>query len=89
MRCAKAFAAASAASGASATSSRRARGRRELHDLRIKTKRLRYELEFFADVYPPLKQTAKECKALQDLLGTHQDVYAATARLRRYAALQP
>jgi CHAD domain-containing protein len=59
----------------------------ELHELRIKTKRLRYELEFFADVYPPLKQTAKECKALQDLLGTHQDVHAALARLRRYAAL--
>jgi len=59
----------------------------ELHDLRIKAKRLRYELEFFADVYPPLKQTAKECKALQELLGTHQDVYAATARLRRYAVL--
>lgn len=59
----------------------------QLHDLRIKTKRLRYEVEFFAEVYPPLKQTAKECKALQDLLGTHQDVYAGTARLRRYAAL--
>jgi CHAD domain-containing protein len=59
----------------------------ELHDLRIKVKRLRYELEFFADAYPPLTQTAKECKALQDLLGTHQDVYAANARLRRYAAL--
>src|SRR6187455_1973587 len=40
----------------------------ELHELRIKSKRLRYELEFFAEVYPPLKQTAKECKALQDLL---------------------
>jgi CHAD domain-containing protein len=48
---------------------------------------LRYELEFFADVEPALKQTATECKALQDLLGTHQDVYAALARLRRYAAL--
>jgi CHAD domain-containing protein len=59
----------------------------ELHGLRIKTKRLRYELEFFAEVYPPLKQTAKECKALQDLLGTLQDVYAGTARLRRYSAL--
>ncbi|HEX7238181.1 MAG TPA: CHAD domain-containing protein [Gammaproteobacteria bacterium] len=59
----------------------------ELHDLRIKTKRLRYELEFFAEVYAPLKQTAKECKALQDLLGTLQDVYAGTARLRRYSAL--
>jgi len=59
----------------------------ELHGLRIKVKRLRYELEFFANVYPPLKEPATECKALQDLLGTHQDVYAALARLRRYAAL--
>ena len=59
----------------------------ELHGLRIKAKRLRYELEFFAEVYPPLKQTAKECKALQDLLGTIQDAYTATARLRRYSAL--
>jgi CHAD domain-containing protein len=58
-----------------------------LHDLRIKIKRLRYELEFFADVYPPLKQTAKECKAFQELLGAHQDAHTATARLRRYAAL--
>jgi CHAD domain-containing protein len=59
----------------------------QLHNLRIKAKRLRYQLEFFADVYPPLKQAAKECKALQDLLGTHQDIYAANARLRRYGAL--
>jgi CHAD domain-containing protein len=59
----------------------------ELHELRIKTKRLRYELEFFAAVYPTLKETAKQCKAVQDLLGMHQDVYAGTARLRRYAAL--
>jgi CHAD domain-containing protein len=59
----------------------------ELHGLRIKAKRLRYELEFFSEVYPPLKQTAKECKALQDLLGTLQDVYAGTARLRRYSVL--
>jgi CHAD domain-containing protein len=59
----------------------------ELHDLRIKTKRLRYELEFFAEVYPPLRQTAKECKELQDLLGGLQDVYTATGRLRRYSTL--
>jgi CHAD domain-containing protein len=58
----------------------------ELHELRIKAKRLRYELEFFADVYPALKATAKACKALQDLLGTHQDACTATARLRRYAS---
>ena len=54
-----------------------------LHELRIKAKRLRYELEFFAEIYPQLKPTAKACKALQDLLGTHQDVYTANARLRR------
>jgi CHAD domain-containing protein len=59
----------------------------ELHELRIKVKRLRYELDFFADVYPPLRQTAKESKTFQDLLGAHQDVYAGTARMRRYAAL--
>jgi CHAD domain-containing protein len=59
----------------------------ELHELRIRIKRLRYELEFFSAVYPPLEQAASVCKALQDLLGTHQDVYAGTARLRRYAAL--
>jgi CHAD domain-containing protein len=58
-----------------------------LHELRIKAKRLRYELEFFAEVYPALKQPADACKALQDLLGTHQDACTATARLRRYAAL--
>jgi CHAD domain-containing protein len=57
----------------------------ELHELRIRAKRLRYELEFFAEVYPALGQPAKLCKAFQDLLGAHQDVYAATARLRRYA----
>jgi CHAD domain-containing protein len=59
----------------------------ELHELRIRAKRLRYELEFFAHVYAETKQIAVTCKALQDLLGSHQDVYAGTARLRRYAAL--
>jgi CHAD domain-containing protein len=59
----------------------------ELHALRIKTKALRYELEFFAEMYPELKQPANACKALQDLLGRHQDACTATARLRRYATL--
>lgn len=58
-----------------------------LHQLRIKAKRLRYELEFFAEIYPQLTQTAKACKSVQDLLGTHQDAYTANARLRRYATL--
>lgn len=59
----------------------------QLHDLRIKSKRLRYELEFFAGVYPALQETARKCKSLQDLLGTHQDACTATARLRRYTSL--
>jgi CHAD domain-containing protein len=58
-----------------------------LHELRIKTKQLRYELEFFAEVYPQLQPAAKVCKAVQDLLGVHQDVFTANARLRRYAAM--
>jgi CHAD domain-containing protein len=60
---------------------------RELHELRIRAKRFRYELEFFGQVYPTLKQCAAAVKALQDLLGEHQDVYEATARLRRYVAV--
>lgn len=58
-----------------------------LHKLRIKSKRLRYELEFFAEAFPQLAATANACKAMQDLLGEHQDAYTANARLRRYAAL--
>lgn len=57
-----------------------------LHKLRIKSKRLRYELEFFAEAFPQLAATANVCKAMQDLLGEHQDAYTANARLRRYAA---
>jgi CHAD domain-containing protein len=57
----------------------------DIHELRIRAKRLRYELEFFAEVYPALKQPAQITKTLQDLLGSHQDACTATARLRRYA----
>jgi CHAD domain-containing protein len=58
-----------------------------LHKLRIKSKQLRYELEFFAEAFPQLAATASACKAMQDLLGEHQDAYTANSRLRRYAAL--
>src|SRR5688572_21706159 len=34
----------------------------EIHELRIKTKRLRYELEFFTKAYPMLDLPAKTCK---------------------------
>jgi CHAD domain-containing protein len=57
----------------------------DIHELRIRAKRLRYELEFFSEVYPALKSAAQVTKALQDLLGSHQDACTATTRLRRYA----
>jgi CHAD domain-containing protein len=56
---------------------------RDYHRLRIHGKRLRYALEFFADLYP--KQTlalSKRLAALQDILGLHQDADVAIARLR-------
>ena len=58
---------------------------KELHRLRIRTKRFRYELEFFVAVYPSLGKAAKATKALQDLLGVHQDACTATERLEAYA----
>jgi CHAD domain-containing protein len=58
---------------------------KDLHRLRIRTKRFRYELEFFVAVYPSLGKTAKATKVLQDLLGVHQDACTATERLETYA----
>jgi CHAD domain-containing protein len=58
---------------------------KDLHRLRIRAKRLRYELEFFVPVYPSLGKAAKATKVLQDLLGVHQDACTATERLRAYA----
>jgi CHAD domain-containing protein len=57
---------------------------RDLHRLRIMAKRLRYELEFFADVYPSLAHAAKVTRQLQDVLGEHQDCRTASARVRGY-----
>ena len=56
-----------------------------LHRLRIRAKRLRYELEFFREIYPSLDKTAKATKHLQDVLGEHQDACTAAARLTAYA----
>ncbi len=58
---------------------------KDLHRLRIRTKRLRYELEFFVAIYPSLGKAAKATKVLQDLLGVHQDACTATERLQGYA----
>lgn len=57
----------------------------KLHRLRIRAKRLRYELEFFAEVFPKLEPAIKATKQLQDVLGEHQDACTAAERLRDYA----
>lgn len=55
----------------------------EYHELRKKAKRLRYALEFLADVYgKPAKNLVTALKALQDVLGDHQDAEVAIAHLR-------
>ena len=59
----------------------------EYHRVRIRGKRLRYALEFLADLY--LGQTGpltKRLVSLQDLLGLHQDAEVAIERLRRLAS---
>lgn len=56
----------------------------KLHRLRIRAKRLRYELEFFAAVFAELERAAKATKRLQDVLGEHQDACTACERLRDY-----
>ena len=55
----------------------------EFHELRKKSKRLRYALEFLTDVYgDPAKDLIKPLKKLQDVLGDHQDAEVATSHLR-------
>jgi CHAD domain-containing protein len=59
----------------------------EYHRLRIHGKRLRYALEFFADLYPAqTRPLIKRLVVLQDILGQHQDADVAITRLRRLAA---
>jgi CHAD domain-containing protein len=60
-------------------------GVEDLHRLRIRAKRLRYALEFFAEIYPQLLPAAMATKALQDVLGEHQDARTARRRLLAYA----
>ena len=59
----------------------------EYHELRKKGKDLRYALEFLSDVYG--KQTTNELvkplKALQDVLGEHQDLIVAGDLLEEFA----
>ena len=57
----------------------------DLHRLRIRAKRLRYALEFFIEPYPELAAAAKATKALQDVLGAHQDARSARRKMLAYA----
>jgi CHAD domain-containing protein len=57
----------------------------DLHRLRIRAKRLRYALEFFIEPYPELAFAAKATKAIQDVLGAHQDARTARRKMLAYA----
>jgi triphosphatase len=59
----------------------------EYHRLRIRTKRLRYALQFLAPIYREAARTLIDHTVdLQDLLGAHQDSVIAVAGLRTLAA---
>jgi CHAD domain-containing protein len=59
----------------------------DYHRLRIRAKRLRYALEFFADAYPgETSSLVRRLVALQDTLGRHQDAQVAILRLRTLAS---
>jgi CHAD domain-containing protein len=57
-----------------------------LHRLRIRAKRLRYELEFYEDFYPSLRKLTRAAKKLQDTLGAYRDACLTADRLRGPAA---
>ena len=54
--------------------------------MRILCKKLRYNLEFFADIFPgnTMAKVAKQLKRLQDILGSYNDFSQQIALLNRY-----
>ena len=54
----------------------------ELHELRIRAKRLRYEAEFYTAFAEGLSVLSRGAKQIQDLLGAQRDALAAIERLR-------
>jgi triphosphatase len=65
---------------------KRSREAADYHRLRIRCKRLRYALEFVADVYPgETPKYRRQLIGLQDMLGKLQDAQVASARLRELA----
>ncbi len=63
----------------------------EFHQLRIKCKKLRYLLEFFASLYPAEAMTRliKQLKRLQDHLGHFQDLCIQIEMLEQFGGIYP
>jgi CHAD domain-containing protein len=60
------------------------------HTLRIRSKQLRYALEFHAELYgEPARRMIRALVRLQDLLGDHQDADVALGWLRDLVARPP
>lgn len=58
----------------------------DLHALRIRAKRLRYQFEFLSALTgKPGRRFVRRLTRLQDVLGTHHDAMVAAAHLRAYA----
>jgi CHAD domain-containing protein len=59
---------------------------RELHELRIACKKLRYLMEFFRSLYPAeaIGELVKALKAFQDNLGEFQDLQVQQQQLRAF-----
>jgi CHAD domain-containing protein len=58
----------------------------ELHEARIRAKRVRYAAEALAPVFgKPARRFARRAETLQTVLGTHQDAVMAIAWLREQA----
>jgi CHAD domain-containing protein len=54
----------------------------ELHEVRIRGKRLRFTLELFKELYgPPAEKLIEEVVDVQDRLGEHQDLCVLNERL--------
>ncbi len=63
---------------------------RDLHELRIRAKRLRYVLEFVGDLSGREgRQLVKDLADLQELLGEHQDACVGADVLRRFIESAP
>ena len=62
----------------------------ELHAARIRVKRTRYAAELAArELGAPGERFVDAAKALQDVLGEHQDAFVAEERIRAWSEAKP